>query len=332
MSKAAKLARCSFWGWRGGARMSGGKANVVYIAPVNPDAVRIAFWIEQAEIYNLEDGSWFCCVCCNEGAPGCAGKPLGFETACPAHPFQIAELTTINRLLFHTRVGEQETPPVEQHKEGILKECLHKLNAAAGRKGLKAIFDNGAHLWRLEIDPAAAALAPGCGADDISSGEVDVYDNTVLHMAVYNRLFALAQPDAPYYPILTENAKELCGLGDARGSSAMNEFLRSFIDKFRDDWGNSAKAVTLLNSILIKALKKIDRSFGSDIQKINSINILRHERYMRGCQNEWSRLFGIRPLPILADERQREAAAQKKASKKEMMSKKRHLDEMNEAA
>ena len=35
MSKAAKLARCSFWGWRGGARMSGGKANVVYIAPVN---------------------------------------------------------------------------------------------------------------------------------------------------------------------------------------------------------------------------------------------------------------------------------------------------------
>ena len=98
----------------------------------------------------------------------------------------------------------------------------------------------------------------------------------------------------------------MCGMTTDIKESLVHSalFFRTYIDVFIVDWGRSAEALAVFNTQWEKLLKMSDHGFANTLLKMNyEIPAEPNMRYFPKVNNAWSRLFGIKQLPIAAHSR-----------------------------
>ena len=138
------------------------KANVVYEGGASPggeDAKGIALvdtWASPRDA----GGWWMCCCCLDDNTKG-GGMDLGVAT-CPYHPFNCAELQSLNRLCYQGAkskwsLNSELSDTLKHHMESAISTAKERLMEVAQRSGLIASYNNLENLWSLADDKNAAA-------------------------------------------------------------------------------------------------------------------------------------------------------------------------------
>ena len=191
--------------------------------------------------------------------------------------------------------------------ERLLVEAENNLKAAAQRQGLLAEFSLEEMVWSLFWDDNAAAIDMAGGSVEVSpfSPEKDVYDNVVQQGRVFTRLWELTSTDASD---VISKAKAMMGMTtDVPSKECLTRsalFFRTYIDFFIVDWGRSAEAPAVFNTQWEKLIRMSDHGFANTLLMMNyEIPAESNMRYFPKINNSWSRLFGIKQLPIAAHSR-----------------------------